>query len=109
MTIANGILDENMVEVVYALPNYQHIFTVELSSFAPKKLQEITLLDVIKQSGILEYYPEIDLSRNPVGVYSEIKNLTDHINLHDRIEIYRPLKLEPGEARLLRAKQQKKS
>lgn len=101
-----SLADPNIIEVVYALPKYQHIFKVELDSFN-KSIGQITLLDIIIKSGILDYYTEIDLSQNKVGIFSEIKSLSDFVELYDRVEIYRPLKIEPMEARRLRALKQK--
>ncbi|MBP9721681.1 MAG: RnfH family protein [Gammaproteobacteria bacterium] len=89
------------VEVVYPLEKYQRIFTVELNG------QDLTILEAISQSGILEYYPEIDLSVNQVGINSEIKALSEKVKAFDRVEIYRPLIIDPMAARRLRAARQK--
>lgn len=99
--------DPNIIEVVYALPDYQHIFKVDLRDFADKPRELITILDIINKSGILEHYPEIDLSKNKVGIYSELKQLSDTVEEYDRIEIYRDLLIDPMDARRLRAKKQK--
>lgn len=93
---------EPTVDVVYALPNAQHIFQVNLSEFADP--HAVTILEVINCSGILEYYDQIDLTSNKVGIYGEIKQLSDLVRAFDRIEIYRPLVVDPMEARRLRAK-----
>lgn len=95
-----------IVDVVYALPERQHIFQVDLSAFANQNT--ITILDVIHHSSILEYYGQIDLAINKVGIYGEIKQLSDLVKPLDRIEIYRELIVDPMEARRLRAKKQRK-
>lgn len=93
------------VDVVYALPDKQHIFQVDLFAFANQ--DAITILDVIRHSGILEYYDQIDLAVNKVGIYGEIKQLSDFVKPLDRVEIYRELIVDPMEARRLRAKKQR--
>jgi len=99
------IIKPNIIEVVYALPKYQHIFTVDIVDFDNK--HQVTILDIIKKSGILEYYPDINLEINKVGIYGELKELSDHVEEYDRVEIYRPLKIDPMAARRLRAARQK--
>ncbi len=88
-----------IVEVIYPKSEYQHLFKVDLDALVTH-----TVLEVIKKSGILEYYPEIDLTVNQVGIYSEIKQLSDLVKPLDRVEIYRPLLIDPMAARRLRAK-----
>jgi putative ubiquitin-RnfH superfamily antitoxin RatB of RatAB toxin-antitoxin module len=97
-----------VVEVVYALPDYQHIFKVSLADFPQELNNKVTILDVIEKSQILEYYSEIDLNINKVGIFSAIKKLSDEVAPNDRIEIYRPLIVDPLEARRIRALKQKK-
>jgi uncharacterized protein len=59
----------------------------------------------IQQSGLLEHFPEIDLEVNKVGIFSKIQKLDTILRSGDRIEIYRPLKADPKEARRQRAKE----
>ena len=66
-----------------------------------------TLETAIDRSGILEKFPEIDLMNSKVGVFSKIKKLSDKVNEGDRIEIYRPLTIDPKEARRLREEKRK--
>ena len=63
-----------------------------------------TLRQAIEQSGILEMHPEIDLDVNEVGIFSRKRELHELVRNGDRIEIYRPLKVDPKEARRRRAK-----
>lgn len=88
------------VEVVYALPLEQRVFTLVVNKNA-------LVEDIIKQSGILELYPEIDLSKNKVGVFSRNVKLDGTVRDKDRIEIYRPLLADPKEIRRKRAEQAK--
>ncbi|ELR66112.1 UPF0125 protein yfjF [Photobacterium marinum] len=88
------------VEVVYALPHVQRV--IKLAITPDTKVQEI-----IEQSGVLEMYPEIDLKKNKVGVYSRNVRLDAMVHDGDRIEIYRPLIADPREIRRKRAEQAK--
>lgn len=89
--------DENMqVEVVYALPGETTVIPVVIGI-------ESSIADAIHASGIEQLFPEIDLERNRVGVFSRIKSLGDKVYDGDRIEIYRPLTADPKEARRRRA------
>lgn len=90
------------VELVYALPTEQELLTLEVAEGS-------TVRDVIMQSGILQRYPEIDLGVSKVGIFSKIISLEKIIKVMDRIEIYRPLTIDPVEARRLRAPSKKKS
>lgn len=88
------------VEVAYATPLRQQVIGVEV-------LPGTTIDEVIRLSGILELFPEIDLSRIQVGVYGEIANPNDLVKEHDRVEIYRPLIADPKAARQKRAERAK--
>ncbi len=66
------------------------------------------LIDVIRRSRILELHPEIDLSVLRIGVFGKLKPLDQPVTHGDRIEIYRPLQVDPKTARRLRAEKKKK-
>ena len=90
-------MDESVsIEVVYA--------SEDKTSIVPLKLTVVSIEQAIQQSNILEQFPEIDLSVNKVGVFGELRSLDELINDGDRIEIYRPLKIDPKQARRDRAK-----
>jgi putative ubiquitin-RnfH superfamily antitoxin RatB of RatAB toxin-antitoxin module len=85
------------IEIAYASLDKQQIISIEVE-------QGCSIETAIDRSGILELFPEIDLMKQKVGIFSEIKKLTDGVKEGDRIEIYRPLLLDPKEARRKRAK-----
>lgn len=87
---------EIKVEVAYATPEKQQILTVFV-------LPGSTIETVIDRSGVLEIFPEIDLMKQKVGIFSQQKKLSDIAFDGDRIEIYRPLTIDPKEARRKRA------
>jgi len=92
MAIISGIT----VEVVYADVDKQMIIPVTLQSGS-------TIENAIDRSGILMHFPQIDLMRQKVGIFSQIKKLSDEVKDGDRVEIYRPLVINPKEARKKRA------
>ncbi|MDP1646557.1 MAG: RnfH family protein [Thiobacillus sp.] len=84
------------VEVVYALPTQQPLLQVRLAEGA-------TVEDAIRASGVLDAFPEIDLARNKVGIFSKLVKLDEKVRDRDRVEIYRPLIADPKEVRRKRA------
>lgn len=84
------------VEVVYARPGEQALEQLHVPANA-------TVEAVIRRSGLLERFPEIDLASNKVGVFGKVSALAATLNDGDRIEIYRPLIADPKEARKKRA------
>lgn len=62
-----------------------------------------TIGAAIEMSGVLEAYPDINLSTQPVGIYAKKKTLDTVLRERDRIEIYRPLVADPKESRRKRA------
>ncbi len=58
------------------------------------------------KSGLLEKYPE--LSGMAVGIFSRAVQLDDLVKAGDRVEIYRPLLLDPMEIRRQRARSKPK-
>ncbi|QBX83336.1 RnfH family protein [Citrobacter tructae] len=85
-----------VVEVAYALPDKQYLQRVTLQEGA-------TVEEAIRASGLLELRPDIDLSKNKVGIYSRPVKLADVVYDGDRVEIYRPLIADPKELRRKRA------
>lgn len=84
------------VEVVYALPHRQELVSLRLPPGA-------TVQEAIQSSGVLERSPEIDLSKNKVGIFSRLTRLDTVLRDKDRVEIYRPLLADPKEIRKKRA------
>ncbi|PHS69139.1 MAG: RnfH family protein [Methylophaga sp.] len=89
------------IEVAYALPDEQVILTLEV----PK---ETTVEEAIKRSGVLESYPQIDLSVDKVGIFGKMCKLTATLREKDRIEIYRKLTADPKESRRQKAEMERK-
>ena len=69
--------------------------------------QGTTVEQAIEQSGIIELFPEIDLTENKVGIWNKAVKLSTVLDNYDRIEIYRPLIADPKEVRKRRAEKAK--
>lgn len=93
------VADKQFVEVLYAYPDRYFLQKVEI-------IEPLTVEQVIIKSQILEKYPEIDLKKNKIGIFSRSVKLTEFVEQGDRIEIYRPLLADPKEIRRKRALQQ---
>ncbi len=89
------------VEVAYAKPDVQVLLTVEAE-------EGMTLRQVIERSGVLEQFPEIELEKSKVGIFSKLSKLDATVRARDRIEIYRPLIADPKAVRKQRAAEGKK-
>lgn len=87
--------------VAYATPDKQLEIPLEVE-------ENCTVALAIQRSGILPLFPEIKLGEASVGIYSKKVALDTGLREGDRIEIYRPLKIDPKQARLLRAERAKK-
>jgi len=76
------------IGIAYALPKRQVWFDVELPEGA-------TIQDAINKSGILKQFPDIDLEKQKVGIYTKVSKLDTVLNDGDRVEIYRPITCDP--------------
>jgi putative ubiquitin-RnfH superfamily antitoxin RatB of RatAB toxin-antitoxin module len=92
------------VEVAYASPNRQSLISLQVA-------EGTTALEAVRQSGIADDYSTIDLQSDPMGIFSNLLNGKDWplpseyvLQPGDRVEIYRPLQIDPKQARLARAR-----
>ncbi|MDP2806103.1 MAG: RnfH family protein [Gallionellaceae bacterium] len=88
------------IEVAYALPHEQALRKLEVA-------QNTTIADAIKLSGLLEKYPEIDLTKSKLGLFGKLSKADTVLRDKDRVEIYRPLIADPKEVRKKRAEEGK--
>lgn len=85
-----------LITVSYATPGKQ----VEI----PIAVEESCTVELaIKRSKIIEQFPEIKLAHIVVGIFGQRVKLDSNVQAGDRIEIYRPLTIDPKEARRRRA------
>lgn len=94
--------DTIRVEVVYARPDVQRLVALDV---APG----MTMMQAVERSGLLAEFPEIDLATAPMGIFSKREDHpeTRVLQAGDRVELYRPLEMDPKEARKLRAERAK--
>jgi len=86
------------VEVAFAAPDKQSIVKVDVPA-------DTSVFDGAVLSGIDKIYPEIDFATVDMGIFGKtVKKPKDQtLREGDRIEIYRPLLIDPKQARLNRA------
>jgi len=86
------------IEVVYGTLELQKIVSVTLPV-------ETSVFEGAKQSGIERFFPEIDYDSVDMGIFGKVvrKPKEQVLKEGDRIEIYRPLLIDPKQARLNRA------
>lgn len=85
------------IDVVYATPTELFQTTLELAAGA-------TLADAVAASGLLDEHPELAPLDGRVGVYGRRLEPSHALRSGDRVEVYRPLELDPMEARRRRAR-----
>ncbi len=54
-----------------------------------------TVQQAIEISGLLHQFPEIDLSKQEVGIFGKMTKLNSIVKEGQRIEIYRPITADP--------------
>lgn len=85
------------VEVIYALADVQH--SVELSLALGT-----TIADALDRVRSMPAFADVDIANAPVGIFGTIvTDRNQRLSEGDRVEIYRPLTVDPMTARRLRA------
>lgn len=84
------------VQVVYATPTQQPIITLTVASGC-------TALQAAQLSGIATSFPDMDWSNCRLGIFGHLVNPDHTLSAGDRVEIYRPLLIDPKESRRQRA------
>lgn len=89
-----------LVEVAYSEPGGQVLLRVNLPEGS-------TVEQAIRQSGVLEKFPQLDLAAHKVGIWNKATELGTLVRDKDRVEIYRALIADPKEVRRKRAEEGK--
>jgi len=84
------------VEVAYAEPARQFLRAVSVAADA-------TARDAIEASGVLTRFPQMVLEDCRIGIWSRVVAADAALREGDRVEIYRPLQVDPKEVRRQRA------
>jgi putative ubiquitin-RnfH superfamily antitoxin RatB of RatAB toxin-antitoxin module len=90
------------------------IHAVVLYSPAPREVHEwlvvlppgATVLQALQVCGVRAAFPELDVHTASVGVWGHKAGLEQVLHERDRVEIYRPLKVDPKLARRERFRRQ---
>lgn len=80
------------IEVVYALPGRQRVVRLPLE-------QPMSAEEAVRASGLLEEFPELAGQVLVLGIYGRRVDGQHVLRAGDRVEIYRPLKVDPRDAR----------
>ncbi|OGV29607.1 MAG: RnfH family protein [Legionellales bacterium RIFCSPHIGHO2_12_FULL_35_11] len=89
--------------------NVELIFVASDQIIFQKRLclqQGVTVADAITASGIVNQYSEV--SSLPVGIFSTLVSRETLLSSGDRVEIYRPLTIDPKEKRRQRSLKKKR-
>ena len=84
------------IEVVYALHDEQALVALEVP-------EGTTASEAVERSGLAARFPGIDPARAPIGIFGRVTAPATPLRDGDRVEIYRPLQVDPKEARRARA------
>lgn len=84
------------VEVAYAEAERQIVLAVRVPAGARAR-------DAVELSGVLERFPRIPWPEVDMGIFGRRVSPCAPLSPGDRVEIYRPLQVDPKEARRLRA------
>jgi uncharacterized protein len=85
------------VEVVYALPDVAHVVSLHLPAGA-------TVDDALRAVATLAPFDALNLTTLAVGVFGDRVDGRRVLVPGDRVELYRPLVMDPREARRRRAR-----
>lgn len=89
------------VEVVYATRESQQVVLVELDEGA-------RAIDAFTESRLGGLHPEIDAANPSIGIFGRKVVPETLLNNGDRVEIYRPLQVDPKSARRAKASAKKR-
>lgn len=84
------------VEVAYAVPGRQTVVALRLPAGS-------SVATAVAASGLASRFPETDLTRQRTGIFGVLKKPHAVLADGDRVEVYRPLNVDPKQARRLRA------
>lgn len=84
------------VEVAFALPERQVLIALVVPEGS-------TVAQAIEKSGIKQRFEDVDFSQCKVGIWSRVVPESQTLREGDRVELYRPLLIDPKEVRRARA------
>ncbi|MFC2707705.1 MAG: RnfH family protein [Neisseria sp.] len=87
------------IEIVYGLAERQVLKSMTVA-------EGTTIREAVLQSSLEVEFPELDLQQAPLGFFGKAVKDETALRDGDRIEVYRPLLIDPKEARRKRAEQE---
>lgn len=87
------------IEIVYGLADRQVLKSMTVA-------EGTTIREAALKSGLAVEFPELDLQQAPLGIFGKAVKDETVLRDGDRIEVYRPLLIDPKEARRKRAEQE---
>ena len=87
------------IEIVYGLVDRQVLKGMTVA-------EGTTIREAALQSGLEVEFLELDLQQAPLGIFGKVVKDETVLRDGDRIEVYRPLLIDPKEARRKRAGQE---
>ncbi len=96
--MTNGMI---RIEVACALPDCQVVKALAVPTGC-------TAREAVGLSGIADQFPDLDIPALRLGIFSHVVGDDQRLSEGDRVELYRPLLLDPKEARRQRAEKAKR-
>lgn len=90
------------IEIVYGTADKQLLQRLSVSDGT-------TAREAVLQSRIAEEFPETDVHNAPLGIFGKAAKDDTVLRDKDRVEVYRPLLIDPKEARRLRVRNNKEA
>ena len=97
---ADGVASTTLRLSVACSPRAGVAFEVEVVLPTP-----VTALGAVRASGVFDRYPELATGDPSIGIWGRVVAADTLLRDGDRVELYRPLKRDPKEARRRRAGQ----
>ncbi|OSI10776.1 RnfH family protein [Neisseria canis] len=88
-------MDKITIEIVYGTAERQHLQRMQVESGT-------TARQAVIQSEMAGLFPQADIADAPLGIFGKQVKDDTVLRHNDRVEIYRPLLIDPKEARRLR-------
>lgn len=83
------------IEIAYGTAEKQWLQRLQV-------VEGTTAREAVRLSGVKEMFPEADTEAAPLGIFGKVVKDNTVLRDKDRVEIYRPLLIDPKEARRLR-------
>ncbi len=84
------------IEVVFALPDQQIVVALQVE-------QGTTAATAVQRSGLQARFSDFDFANAALGVWNKVVARDYLLKDGDRVEVYRPLPMDPREARRILA------